>query len=73
MHPLLGGRSTARVTAVNKGMAVVFLVLVVGSVIAPIVEGVAINPPDTILHVASAVLTGYLGFVAPRQSAVGMS
>ena len=70
---IVGGRSAERVTAVNKGMAVVFLILVVGSVIAPIVEGVAINPPDTILHFASAVLTGYLGFVAPRQSAARIS
>lgn len=70
---ILGGLSAARVTTVNKGMAAVFLVLVVGSVIAPIVEGVAINPPDTILHFASALLTGYLGFVAPRQSAASLS
>ena len=70
---ILGGRSAARVTTVNKGMAAVFLLLVVGSVIAPIVEGVAINPPDTILHFASALLTGYLGFVAPRQSAASLS
>ncbi len=70
---ILGGLSAESVTKVNKGMAAVFLVLVVGSVIAPIVEGVAINPPDTALHFASALLTGYLGFVAPRQSAVRMS
>ena len=66
---ILGGLSAARVTTVNQAMAAVFLVLVVGSVIAPIVEGVAINPPDTVLHLASALLTGYLGFVGPRQSA----
>ena len=42
---ILGGLSAESVTKVNKGMAAVFLVLVVGSVIAPIVEGVAINPP----------------------------
>ena len=62
-----GGLSAARVFGVNRAMAVVFLVLVVASVIAPVVEGVAINPPDTALHLASALLTGYLGFVAARQ------
>jgi hypothetical protein len=62
-----GGLSAARVLAVNKAMAILFLVLVVGSIIAPIVEGVAINPPDTVLHLASALLTGYLGFLAARQ------
>ncbi len=70
---ILGGLSAESVTKVNKGMAAVFLVLVVGSVIAPIVEGVAINPPDTILHFASALLTGYLGFAASRQNAAHMS
>ena len=64
-----GSRSAAKVGAVNRLMAAVFLVLVVASVIAPIVEGVAINPPDTVLHLASALLTGYLGFVAARQVA----
>ena len=62
-----GSRSAAGVGAVNRLMAAVFLVLVVASVIAPIVEGVAINPPDTVLHLASALLTGYLGFAAARQ------
>lgn len=62
-----GGLSAARVAGVNKVMAGVFLVLVVGSVIAPIVEGVNLNPPDTVLHLVSALLTGYLGFVAARQ------
>ncbi len=66
-----GGRTAARVGAVNRLMAGVFLVLVVASVIAPIVEGVAINPPDTVLHLASALLTGYLGFVAARPVATG--
>ena len=70
---ILGGLSAESVTKVNKGMAAVFLVLVVGSVIAPIVEGVAINPPDTILHFASTLLTGYLGFAASRQSAARTS
>jgi hypothetical protein len=59
-----GGLAAARVTTVNKFMAVVFAVLVPVSFIAPIAEGVAINLPDTVLHLVSALLTGYLGFVA---------
>lgn len=66
-----GGRSPAKVSTVNKVMAAVFLVLVVGSVIAPIVEGVAINPPDTILHFVSALLTAYLGFMAAGKTFAG--
>ncbi len=62
-----GGRSATMVGTINKIMAGVFVVLVVGSVIAPIVEGVAINPPDTALHLISALLTGYLGFMADRE------
>ncbi len=61
-----GGLSAARVLMVNKAMAVVFLVLTVASFIAPLVEGVNLNPPDTILHLASALLTGFLGFGAAR-------
>ena len=68
-----GGRSATNVVPVNKAMAVVFAALVVVSVIAPIAEGVAINPPDTILHLASALLTGYLGFGAARALAAGRS
>ena len=52
--------------SVNKVLAVVFALLVVASFLAPIAEGVAINPPDTILHILSALVTGSLGFMAPR-------
>jgi len=59
------------VRLVNKGLAAVFAVLVVGSVIAPIVEGVAINPPDTGLHLLSLLVTAAVGFMAPsRERAV---
>ncbi len=61
-----GGLAAARAIAVNKGLTVVFLILTVASFIAPLVEGVNLNPPDTILHLTSALLTGYLGFMAPR-------
>ncbi|MBV9173099.1 MAG: DUF4383 domain-containing protein [Chloroflexi bacterium] len=56
---------------VNRGLAVVFAVLVVGSLIAPIVEGVAINPPDTGLHLASLLVTACIGFLsAGRRTAL---
>ena len=61
---IFGGMNAANVGMTLKAMAVIFAVLVVGSFIAPIVEGVAINPADTILHLASALLTGYFGFMA---------
>ena len=68
-----GGLSAINVVPLNKAMAVVFAALVVVSVIAPIAEGVAINPPDTGLHLVSALLTGYLGFGAARAFAMERS
>ena len=61
-----------RVRMINKGLAVVFAVLVVGSLVAPIVEGVAINPPDTGLHLASLLVTAAVGFLGAsnRQRAM---
>jgi hypothetical protein len=64
-----GGMTAGFTTTANKVMAVVFLLLVPVSFIAPIAEGVSINLADTLLHLASAVLTGYLGFVAGRSTA----
>jgi hypothetical protein len=63
-----GGLSAANVTTANKVMAVVFALLVPVSLIAPIAEGVAINLPDTFLHIVSALVTGYLGFYARRDT-----
>jgi hypothetical protein len=62
------GTSAELVTTINKVMAVVFAILVVVSFVAPVAEGVAINLPDTLLHLASAALTGYLGFMAKSRS-----
>jgi hypothetical protein len=60
-----------QVRMINRGLAAVFAILVVGSLIAPIVEGVAINPPDTGLHLASLLVTAAVGFmVAGRQRAL---
>ena len=58
------GLSAERVTTVGKALAAVFALLVVVSFIAPIAEGVAINLPDTLLHLVSAIVTGYVGFMA---------
>ncbi|MFC4425950.1 DUF4383 domain-containing protein [Deinococcus navajonensis] len=71
-HLILGavlvwaGTRAAHPFAVNRYMAGVFLLLFVGSFIAPVVEGVSLNPPDSVLHLASAMLTGYLGFQRNR-------
>jgi hypothetical protein len=66
---LLIGASTAasNTILVNRALAVVFALLVV-SLIAPVVEGVAINPLDTLLHLATALLTGYLGYLGDRRA-----
>jgi hypothetical protein len=58
------------VRLVNRGLAGVFAILVVGSLIAPIVEGVAINPPDTGLHLVSLLVTAAVGFMATRRMAL---
>jgi hypothetical protein len=61
---LIWGGMSASYVIVNKALAVVFAVLVVASFVAPILEQLPLNPPDTILHLASMILTGYIGFVA---------
>ena len=67
---LIWAGTSAQVALINKGLAVVFAVLVVGSVIAPVVEGVAINPPDTALHLVSLLATAALGWGASRRPAM---
>jgi hypothetical protein len=49
-------------------MAVVFAVLVVASFVAPILEQLPLNPPDTVLHLVSMLITGYLGFAVGRPA-----
>ena len=59
------------VRMINKGLAAVFAILVVGSLVAPVVEGVAINPADTALHLGSLLVTAAVGFmVGGRQRAL---
>ena len=56
------GTSAARFWLLSRTLAGVFAFLVVGSVIAPIAEGVAINLPDTGLHLVSALALAYLAY-----------
>jgi hypothetical protein len=58
-----GGLNAANTTMANRVMAVVFAALFVASFIAPIVEQVPMNAADSILHLASAALCAYIGFV----------
>lgn len=75
VHLVLGaalvwaGLSPHLTITINRALAIVFLVLVPASLLAPIAEGVAINVPDTLLHLGSAVVTGYVGFGLGRTSA----
>ena len=62
------GTSKDNVRLINRGLAVVFAILVVGSLIAPIVEGVAINPPDTGLHLVSLLVTACVGWMVDRRA-----
>lgn len=60
---LIWASMSAMLMTVNRVMAVVFALLVVGSFIAPVVEQVPLNPPDSALHLVSALITGYFGFM----------
>jgi hypothetical protein len=65
-----GSMSAGNTLMVNKIMAVVFLLLTVVSLIAPNLEQVPQNMPDTILHAATTLITFYLGFMSTRRTAV---
>lgn len=64
---IVGGLSKDFTLSANRIMFVVFLVTVLGQFIDPVVNGLALNTPDLVLHLASALLTGYLGFLAHRS------
>jgi hypothetical protein len=66
---LYAGSSAARFWVLTRTLAAVFAVLVVGSVIAPIAEGIAINLPDTGLHLVSAIVMAYLAFGTQSETA----
>ncbi|MBI3966769.1 MAG: DUF4383 domain-containing protein [Chloroflexi bacterium] len=56
------GISAEHFSWLGKALAAVFALLVIVSFVAPIAEGVAINLPDTALHLVSALLVGFLAF-----------
>jgi hypothetical protein len=66
---VIGGLVGDYVYTINRVLAVVFLLLFVGGFVPAFANLLAINAADTILHLVSVLLTGYLGFIAPRQVA----
>lgn len=67
---VVAGMSAMGTTAkLNWLLAAIFALLVPASLIAPVVEAVPLNVPDTLLHVASAALTAYLAVMASRAEA----
>lgn len=66
---IYGGLTPSATSMANRLMAIVFGLLFVASFIGPIASMVNAdpNPADAILHLGSALLTGYLGFVATRR------
>jgi hypothetical protein len=48
-------------------LAVIFALLVPASFIAPIIEAVPLNVPDTLLHAVSALLVAYLAWSVARR------
>jgi hypothetical protein len=54
----------------TKTLAVVFLLLVGASFVAPWAEGIAINLPDTVLHAGTALVFGYFATKVPEDDFV---
>jgi len=73
-HLVLGGvlvwaaRFSKAPEKVFEIMAFAFFALVAASFIAPIVEGINLNLPDTFLHLTSTVLAGWLAVKGSRQA-----
>jgi len=69
---ILGGMSEDKVGAVNRVLSGVFVILAISGLIGPLANSMlgaeTANIPDILLHLGSAVLTGYLGFVAARDT-----
>lgn len=69
---ILGGMSRNYVGTVNRVLCGVFVILVIAGLIGPLANTLlgaeAVNIPDLLLHLGSALLTGYLGFVAARDT-----
>jgi hypothetical protein len=54
----------------TRTLAVVFLLLVGASLVAPLAEGIAINAPDTVLHAVTALAFGYFATKVPEDDFV---
>ncbi|SMB94482.1 DUF4383 domain-containing protein [Deinococcus hopiensis] len=65
-----GGQFSKSPQKIFEILALVFFILVAGSFIAPIVEGINLNLPDTFLHLASTALAAWLSFKSSKQVTV---
>ena len=59
---LWASMSRQSMRAWGRVLTAVFVVLAIGSFIAPLAEGLAFNVPDSGLHILTAVLVGLVGF-----------
>lgn len=67
---VVAGLSNGAVTSrLNWLLAAVFALLVPASLIAPLLEAVPINVPDTLLHAGSAVVTAMIALATSRATA----
>ena len=64
---IYGGMSGQLLQPIARTLFVVFVVLLAANFIQPLVDLLALNWWDFALHLGSAAITGYLGFVAERQ------
>ena len=64
---VIAGLSNHELTSkINWLVTAVFALLVPASLIAPVLEAVPINIPDTLLHAGSALLTAMIAMAAAR-------
>jgi hypothetical protein len=65
-----GMTSVANTVMVGRALTVVFVLLIILGLVMPTMEALPLNLPDTVLHLLSALVSGYLGFAAgARRSA----
>jgi hypothetical protein len=49
-------------------LAAVFVILAIGSFIAPLVEGLSLNMADSALHIATAIVIGLVAFSTQEEN-----
>lgn len=64
------GMSRPHWDLLTKALAIVFVLLVGASFVAPMAEGIAINLPDTVLHLVTALVFGYFAIKVPEDDFV---